>query len=480
MKSPAALLENHGEKVLLGAYFLVMVAVAGPLFLTLGEAWLVSEIFRPLIVSLNPLLSVSLEQFSAVLFGTYLGLLVLMTVDPKKRVQGALLWFGTISALIGLLSIGLFIPNIDFTENMAWLAAGLIGGSIMGGGTQLLEVRTTSALEFRRSATLLFYMITAIVVVGLIEYHVSFPQFINPTGSSVEIIAPEPAISITWDGITTNVLMAGVFVVTLRRFVTYDSSESFFVLGPPGSGKSLFLVGKYLAALDDAVDRKSDTPLNPSGDLMELVGALDAATKNAGWKLDSTGATDVEDLRFRFVNGRVFPKNIELSSLDYAGEYLEELPGALMSPDSEIDNSTVQLLSDRVREANTLILVIDVERYHNNEPLGIEPYFDILDTADNKDVLLVATKSDILAQQFEDEQALDPHQYFEDFCEYVNDTLIENNQAVRTLVQDTSGSEIHPVYYETTINDDGERVPMRDRNGNVMTVGFEELLEEMG
>jgi hypothetical protein len=363
---------------------------------------------------------------------------------------------------------------------VAWLGAGLVGGTIVGGGKQLMEVRTTSALEFRRSASILFYLITAIIVVGLVEFHVNFPQFIDPSGGAVEIVAPEPTVSVAWEGLTTNVLMAGVFVVTLRRFVKYDSSENFFVLGPPGSGKSLFLVGKYLAALDDAVDRKSDTPLNPSGDLMELVGRLDAATKDAGWELDSTGATEVEDLQFRFVNGRVFPKNIELSSLDYAGEYLEELPGALMSPDSEIDNSTVQLLSDRVRAANTLILVIDVERYHNNEPLGIEPYFDILDTADDKDVLLVATKSDILAQQFEDEQALDPHQYFEDFRQYVNDTLVENNQAVRTLVQDTSGSEIHPVYYETTVNDDGERVPMRDRNGNVMTVGFEELLEKLG
>ncbi|QUO48665.1 MULTISPECIES: hypothetical protein [Halorubrum] len=480
MDSPVAFLEDHGEKFFLGVYFLIMIVVAGPLFLTLGEAWIASDVFRPLILSLNPLLSVSLEQFSAMVFGIYLGLLALMTVDPKKRVQGALLWLGTGSALIGLLSIGLFIPNIDFVANIAWLGAGLVGGTIVGGGKQLMEVRTTSALEFRRSASILFYLITAIVLVGLVEFHVNFPQFVDPSGGTVEIIAPEPTVSVAWGGITTNVLMAGVFVVTLRRFVTYDSSENFFVLGPPGSGKSLFLVGKYLAALDDAVDRKSDTPLNPSGDLMELVGRLDAATQNAGWELDSTGATEVEDLQFRFVNGRVFPKNIELSSLDYAGEYLEELPGALMSPDSEIDNSTVQLLSDRVRAANTLILVIDVERYHNNEPLGIEPYFDILDTADNKDVLLVATKSDILAQQFEDEQALDPHQYFEDFRQYVNDTLIENNQAVRTLVQDTSGAEIHPVYYETTVNDDGERVPMRDRNGNVMTVGFEELLEKLG
>jgi hypothetical protein len=473
-------LEENGEKVFLVVYFAVMVIVAGPLFLSLGEAWQASDVVRPLILALNPLVSVTLEQFSALMFGIYLGLLVLLTLDPKKRVQGVLLWFGTVSALVGLLSIGLFIPNIDFGANAAWVLGGFVAGGVVGGGGQLLEVRTASALEFRRSATLLFYLISSLVVVGLVEYHVDFPQFLAVTGDTVRLVAPSPTLSVEWSGIGRNVLMAGVFVLTLRRFVTYDSSENFFVLGPQGSGKSLFLVGKYLAALDDAVGRDTDTPLNPSSDLMELVGSLDAASKDTGWKIDATGQTDVEDLQFNFVDGRAFPKNIQLSSLDYAGEYLERLPSALMSADDEVENSTLRLLAQRVRDANTLVLIIDVERYHNNEPLEIEPYFDVLDVASNKDVLLVATKCDILAEEFRDQRALEAHQYFDEFREYVNETLIENNQTVRTLVQDTSGSEIHPVYYQTTTDENGERVPMRDRNGNVMTVGFDELLDKMG
>ncbi|OYR56272.1 hypothetical protein [Halorubrum halodurans] len=473
-------LEENGEKVFLVVYFAVMVIVAGPLFLSLGEAWQASDIVRPAILALNPLVGVTLEQFSALMFGLYLGLLVLVTLDPKKRVQGILLWLGTVSALVALLSIGLFIPNIDFAANIVWVLAGFVGGGLVGGGPKLLEVRTASALEFRRSATILFYLISAIVVGGLIEYHVNFPQFLQVSAETVRIVPPSPTVSVEWASIGVNTLMAAVFVVTLRRFVTYDAEENFFVLGPQGSGKSLFLVGKYLAALDDAVGREADTPLNPSSDLMELVGSLDAASKDTGWKLDATGQTDVEDLNFNFVDGRVFPKNIQLSSLDYAGEYLERLPNALMSPDDEIDNSTLRLLAQRVRDANTLILIIDVERYHNNEPLEIEPYFDILDVASNKDVLLVATKCDILAEEFRDKQALEAHQYFDEFQEFVSETLIENNQTVRTLVQDTSGSKIHPVYYQTTTDENGERVPMRDRNGNVMTVGFDELLEKMG
>ncbi|WP_253738276.1 hypothetical protein [Halohasta salina] len=473
-------LEENGEKVKLGVYFLVVIGVGGMLFSTLGEAWRRAELAKPLILSLDPLVGVSLEQFAAGMFGLYLGLLALMIADPKKRIQGVLLGFGTAAALVGLLSVGLFIPNIDFGANIVLIVGGIVAGTILGGGQQLLEVRTADALEFRRAASRLYFVLTGIIVVGMIEYHVTFPQLLAVSDAGVSVQNVGGSLSFTQSGMFVNGLMSVVFVLTLREFVQYDSSETFFVLGPRASGKSLLLVGKYLAALDDATDRKADTPMNPSGDLMELVSSLDAVGQDAGWEIRSTASADVKDLRFNFTKGRVFPKNVEIESLDYAGEYLDELPNALMSADDEIDNSTLRLLAQRVRDAETLILVIDMERYHRNESLGIEPYFDILDEASGTDVLLVATKCDILAEQFRDERALEAHQYFDEFQEYVNKKLVANDQTVRTLVQNTAGNEIHPVYYQTKVDDAGDRVPMRDPNGNVMTIGFDELLKKVG
>ncbi len=472
---------DNSEKVWLGAYFLVMVVVGGLLFLTLGEAWQDSDLVRPLILSLNPLLSISLEQFSALIFGLYSGLLVLLVIDPKKRMQGLLLGFGTISGLIGLLSIGLFIPNIDFGSNMPLVLGGLLVGSILGGGRELVQVRTGDALEFRRAATLMFWLLTVIVVVGLLEHHINFPQVVEVASDSVAVVEPDQGVELETAGVAVNGLMAAVFIITLRSFVQYDSAESFFILGPRGSGKSLFLVGKYLEALDDAAGRDEDTPMSPSGDLMKLVSSVDSASNDAGWEVGATDAADVKDLQFNFVKGRVFPKNIHIGSLDYAGEYLSELPTALMGAEDEIDDSTLRLLAQRIRGANTLVLILDMERYHNNEPLGIEDYFDILNATDSTKILLVATKCDILAEQFRNEQALEAHQYFDEFRSYVNETLVQNDQTVRTLVQDTGGTEIHPVYYQTRVDDvTGERVPMRDRNGNVMTIGFDKLLDKMG
>jgi len=475
---------DNSEKAWLGVYFLVMVVVGGLLFLTLGEAWQQADIVRPLILSLNPLISVSLEQFSALVFGLYSGLLVLLVIDPKKRMQGLLLGFGTISGLIGLLSIGLFIPNIDFGSNMPLVLGGLVAGSILGGGRELVQVRTGDALEFRRAATLMFWLLTVIVVVGLLEHHINFPQVVEVASDSVAVVEPDQGVELETAGAAVNGVMAAIFIVTLRSFFQYDAAESFFIVGPRGSGKSLFLVGKYLAALDDAAGREEDTPMSPSGDLMELVSAVDSASEEAGWELGSTDPADVKDLQFNFVKGRVFPKNIHIGSLDYAGEYLSELPTALMGTEDEIDDSTLRRLVQRVRTANTLVLILDMERYHNNEPLGIEAYFDILNATDNTKVLLVATKCDILAEQFRDERGLEAHQYFDEFRDYVNETLVQNDQTVRTLVQDTGSTDIQPVYYQTTIktSDDNteERVPMRDRNGNVMTIGFDNLLEKMG
>ena len=86
-----------------------------------------------------------------------------------------------------------------------------------------------------------------------------------------------------------------------------------------------------------------------------------------------------------------------------------------------------------------------------------------------------------MAEQFRDERGLEAHQYFDEFRDYVNETLVQNDQTVRTLVQDTGGTNIQPVYYQTTVDEvTSERVPMRDRNGNVMTIGFDKLLDKMG
>lgn len=477
-------LENHNEKVRLIAYLVVMYVVSGPLFSTLGQSWRErADVVDQLIFMLDPLIGVSLEQFSAFAFGIYIGLLGLLLIDPKKRIQGLLLSFGTGVALLALLSQNLFLPNINFVENILFVAGGLFIGGLLGGGRDLLELQTAEALEFRRAASLLFWMLFFVVVIGLIEFHVSFPELIDVDLANEAVTFPESSssgISFQPEGFAVNSALAGVFLVTLRQFFKYESSENFFVLGPVASGKSLFLAGIYLAALDELADRGDDTPMTPSSDLIELVNELDASSEAAGWEVTSTDPDDVKNLEFTFVQGRIFPRNIEIGSLDYAGEYLDELPEALISSASDIDNSILRQLSDRVKKADSIVLILDMERYKRNDSLETESYFEILDEADSTEVLLIATKCDIIAEEFENETGLDPVTYYDEFKEYVNDSLVREDQTIKSLVQNTAGSDVHPVYYQTTEDENGELVPMRDSSGNVQTMGFKRLLEKIG
>lgn len=476
-------LQRHREKITLVGYFVVMLVLTRPLATMLGTAYEKGQLTRS-IIDLHLLIdAMNLEGISVFLLGLFLGFLVLMTIDPKKRWQGYLLWLGLGIAMFGLQSMGLFIPNIEFTaiSNLTWLAVGIMIGLFLGGGRKLLRTRTAEALEFRRAALGIYLMVIILIVGALIETHFVYPEILDVSADSVAILQIESSeVSFEGSGIVQNAAVSAVFIVTVKRFIQYDAEEDFFVLGPRGSGKSLFLIGAYLEALNR--DRENaatkQTPLQPSEDLLEMVDNLDR--RSSGWIVDATGRGELKDLEFQYVQGSIFPKNVHVSSLDYAGEYLNRLPDALAGAiqDDDADNTLLRL-AQGVESADTLILLVDLERFVGDGSLDIKEYISILQAAEDKDVYIVATKADILAEDFQREQGIEPHLAFDEFKEFVKRRLRQNEQA-DTLIRQTLEAEVHPVYYQTKVNDEGERVPMRDESGSVMTIGFDELLDELG
>jgi len=481
MSSASEFVDEWQEQLKLVAYFLVITVTAWILFQVLGQGWRESGITRPLIIGLTGIANIEFAAFVTACFGGFLGILTLITIDTKKRWQGVLLWIGTVVALFGLGSMGLFIPNLELGSNFPWLFLGLVVGSVSGGSNNLSRI-TNQGVEFRRASTLFLYLTSLIVVIGFVEYHVQYPQLLVAGDGIIAVVQPPEPLDVTLR--TENLLMNGVvsavFLGTLNRFVKYDAERQFFVLGPPNSGKSLFLVGAYLSALEAMRDRNSGTSPEATSDLMDLVGELDAASDEEGWSIGSTGQSETRNLEFQYVNGRVFPMNVQMSSFDYAGEFLRDLPDALTATLDDIDNPTLQRLAQQVQEADTLILLIDCEKFDDGENLNIEPYFDILQAVDDKEVKLVATKADVLGENFREQESLEPHNYFDEFVDYVNNQLTEYNQQVLTLIQTVGDARIHPVYYQTKVNDEGERVPMRDRGGNVLRNGYRQLLEVLG
>lgn len=471
-------LDSNREKLKLLAYFILILALALPLTEVLGQAWRQSNLVRDLF-RLRLLIGLDLAALSVAVFGFYLGLLVLIIIDPKKRWQGFLLMVGTFVGLLVLQSMDLFLPNVDFFANFVWLGGGFIIGLLAGGGRKLLEYKSTSIFEFRRAARILYLMLAGFTVISFLELHIVYPDilFVGSNGISVQSVTGG-SFSLNDANIVRNIVVSGLFIITIRQFVKYDAEEKFFILGPRNSGKTLFLIGSYLQALDRSQRNGDQTPLNPSQDLMSMIEALDR--QETEWIVGATGRGELKNLEFQYVHGQVFPINVQLTGMDYAGEYLERLPDALTGAldDDEID-TTLERLREGVQAADTLMFVVDVERFSNNDPLEINEYFSILQATEDKNVMLIATKADILAEEFQEERGLEPHRYYEEFSDYVQTRLRENEQ-INALVTEAARPDIHPLYYQTKVDETGNRVPMRDETGSVMTVGYDRLLDKIG
>jgi hypothetical protein len=475
MSSVVTAVRGQSEKLKLVGFFIVMLVVSANLFRTLGQAWQSSVIAQPLIDSLRPLLSINREQFAMFWLGVFLGLLLLITIDPKKRLQAILLWVGTIAAVVALDQLGLLLPNLEPTRSYGWAVAGVVAGSIGGGGRRLTNINTPQPLEFRRAGQIMFYILSLVVVIGLLEYHVQVERFLRVTQAGLVIQSVTPQPEFRTQSIFTNLALSGTFLYTLNRFIEYDAQADLFILGPTQSGKSLFLVGMYKEA-QRRLERKDEAPAEPpSAGLQQLVQAFSAQEQDTGWGLDSTQEINSE-LRFGFIAGSLFPKNITLSSTDYAGEDLERLSESLLS-DDEPGDQTIRELRRRVDAADTLVYIIDCNRLVEGEPLGVAPYFDIIRANPNKEAMIVATKADLLAEEFNDETGLEPQLAYEEFVDYVNDRLRTNENALGLL--QTTNATAQPVYYQTR-EEDGSREPMRDRDGSANPVGFDKLMNRLG
>jgi hypothetical protein len=470
--------QENNEKFKLLLYFIAILALAVPVTRVLFNGFFNAPFTRSLL-ALRKLVGVSLDQISVLAMGVYFALLTLMTLDSKKRVQAILLWVGTLAGLSMLATQGLIVDNLLNPELALWLVGGFILGLGLGGGTDLLEIESFRGNEFRMASASLNVIIVFTVGLMLFENHVTYPNLFNVTASGIQPVQiTDPQISLRTDGLLMNASTSILFVIIVNRFMKYDANKNFFILGPRGSGKSLFLIGAYLEALERIPDSGSATPLNPSQDLMSMIDKLDQ--NRSGWIVESTGRGEVNTLDFQYVHGSVFPMNIQLSSIDYAGEYLERLPDAVTGAMDEDDmDTTMRRLVEGIEEADTLVLSIDVERFVEDRSLDISEYFSILQATDDKDVILLATKADHFAEEFKEEKGFEAHRYFDDFVQYVNDRL-RQNENVNSLVTQAGNAEIKPVHYQTTEDENGNRVPMRDAENSVVTVGFEELLDDFG
>lgn len=412
----------------------------------------------------------ALELVGSFGIGVYAALLVLFVVDVKKRIQGMLLAMGSVLVLAVLTASGVFLPNVEYAAPLNGL--GLILGFASGLLVEADQLRaldpsastfrrptldTGDVPEFRHAVAVLFWLV-AVVVVGSLANAV-----------------------VTGVVRAYDVAAAGAFLAMSYRFVRYESETRYVTLGPARAGKSMLTLGLCLELLDSDGPHPDPNDYLQSG--LERVSNLQPGDER--WPVPSTPPDDLQVSSFEVIAGYYFPRRLELTALDYAGQHLRRVAELLERGDERTDGVPAEV-AGWIRRSDTLVVLLDVERLvypekfqetgvtdGENVSWGLDQYATILGNTDPDEVVVVATKCDILV----DRKLVDPpsvHGSYDEFREAVTERLASRPD-VRELLELTGCSRINPVYYVTRRRG-SEYVPQLDENGNPMPVGFSHLL----
>jgi len=458
--------------------FLVIVVTAPALSWMFARAWvpgnLVYDQGRALLSGILGIPGVEATKLFVLFgFGIYLGLLTLFTIDIKKRVQAMLLWIGTGLTLVGAALIGWVIPRVSATQlNVLGFLLGLGAGLVVElDQWRNIDIRESSFRrptlsdgtipEFRYAAGLLFSLLAIVVVATLGQVILA---------GTVRVF--DPVVSV-------------VFLFFAFQFVSYESETSYATLGPERSGKSMLMLGLCLELL-----RNGDTHPDPNDYLQRsLERASNLQPDQEKWPIPSTAYDELKAATFEIIVGYYFPRRLELTALDYAGQHLGQIAtlideGGATEDDESVPGQVVEWIGD----TDTLLFILDVERLVYPEEFqaadadegtiswGLDHYTTITENIDPDDMIIVATKCDILI----DQGFVDPPQMYDSYDEFRNaiTEALTTRPDVQELLATTGESTINPVYFVTERRD-GTYVPYLDTDGNLVPVGYDHLINEM-
>lgn len=461
------------------AWFVLMLATAPVIGWLLGRTWIPGHALYDAggaalanVLGLAPI--PALELAGAFGLGLFGAILTLFIADVKKRVQGMLLLIGGVLAVGVLAGMGVLLPNIDFASpiNLGGLAVGfLLGLAIEAPEIRAIDwaestfrrptTRSGDVVEFRLAAYTLFGLVAVLLAVTLAQ----------------AILAEVVAVY--------DLAASALFLVMAYRFVQYESELSYVTLGPARAGKSMLALGLCLELL--AADGPHPKPNAYLQNGIERVSNLQPG--NERWPLPSTAPDELEVSSLEVIVGYYFPRRLELTALDYAGQHLPRVVEHITDGRGLAgeDDGVAAEVAGWIRESDTVVVLLDIERLVHPERFqedgpsaaeniswGLEYYASILEAHDPDDTVVVATKCDILIHQ----DLVDPptaHADWAAFREAVTGYLADRPD-VQEMLDLAEESTIHPVFYATERRDD-EYVPRLDEAGNLMPVGFGHLIE---
>lgn len=417
--------------------------------------------------------AVPIEFVSSLLLGIYVGLLGLFVADERKRVQGVILIVGTVVGLVVLTANGILLPNISVADPFNWggFIAGIVAGTLAG-LSALRDILSSDDLSkvdrsFPIASWMLFGYIALILSGGLIQ------TLLRGTA--------RPLIDVPAT-VATIYLLVG--------FVRYTSQADVAAIGPKKSGKSLLLLGLYLSYRDRGLARSA------GGYMEDLISQADSITPGEDFPIVNT--YDLEKLWFYLSKGGLFPKRIKVTATDHTGELLTRLsedhedsfgisdrielwrrryrrynPMITITPGGE---GAYRIFEHQVRTADVVLLLVDVARLQQGklEKISSQKVVGTRAQSNGATVHVVATKCDLLIDDFTDASE-NPMRYLEDeFKNHVNNRLRDEYASVEELCEAVDADRIFPVYYETKVQN-GARIPDLDDGRSLQYQGMDNL-----
>lgn len=456
--------------------FVVLVGMAPILGAMIARSWVPGhEYYGLLFETAGTIFGIAnvaaIELLGSLGLGLYVGLLVLLLADVKKRVQGVLLAAGSALALGVMAVMGVFVPNLDLAAplNLFGLGIGVLAGILVEAGTlrnldwEASSIRrptleTDRLAEFRVAGLALYGILLVVILATILQ------------AAQAGVLNPYDPVA------------AAAFVYVGYQFIQYESETQYVTLGPAGAGKSMLLLGITLEL--QAAGGPRPNPNEALQSAIERVSNLQPG--NAHWPIPSTPPDELDVASVEVIVGYWFPRRLELTALDYAGQHLARV--AELVRDGDTGGESVPARVARwVSDSDTLVVVLDVERLAYPQKFedvsdddadiswGLEHYATIIEALDPEEVVVVATKCDILIDQGRVD-APTVAGSFEAFRESVTQELATRPD-VTELLELAGEQEIHPTYYATQRSGQ-EYTPRLDEHGNLMPAGFGHLIAE--
>lgn len=422
--------------------YLVVVIILTPFMMDLITRSWNTELMRSITAGIKTIDPNGVSILMSIVAGFYAGSILLLFADRYKKIQAVLL-------SIGMLVMFNYMTNkFNINWNIIFIGIGVLIGIVIGYGSKAEEKEFGNATTSLSIFSILYIMISFLIL------------YASPDQSGNSFIK--------------DAIVMLAFAYFFGKLVGYvDPGPKIFVLGPASAGKTMFLVGCYLEAL-----RVTEIPARASQDLRD---AVDEFHEGSYAWLTRTGK--IQEYQFTYEVGKLFPKKTVLRALDYPGVFLENISRYMyIKKDKAKMNETEKryiTVADEIIDADSLIFIIDGEKFPQFGNMGIAYYIDILSKLNEhgKKIkpYIVFTKSDLLMTQYVDKGG--NKEDYEGFKKFIQEISSKNIYMVQ-LLNESSKASFYPVFYYTK-KEGTDYIPMRDDDKNVYIFGFDKFIDSL-